>query len=122
VEAILISASFVVTPVAGAPAEDQPCSPAPGNISAAMHHCAPTGSLPGLVRASVPLLIFNAEYDPAYFRRETARLASALQPGGGPRTRFIVLSGHNHMSQILAINTNDRALTSEIERFVRSTR
>lgn len=76
-------------------------------------------SLPGLVQSPTRLLIVNAQYDPPYFRRQAALLADALKTAPAPRARFVVLAGHNHMSQIFAVGTTDHALTRQIELFVR---
>lgn len=76
-------------------------------------------SLPGLVQAPTRLLIVNAQYDPPYFRRQTALLAQAMESRSRERARFVVLAGHNHMSQIFAVNTADRSLTAQIELFAR---
>ena len=75
-------------------------------------------SVPGLVASPVPLLIVNAELDPLYFIRRATSLQAAF--GRAHRVdRFVVLPGHNHMSDVFSINTTDKSLSREIEDFIR---
>ena len=119
--AIIVSGSFVVTAAGDAPPEDRPflarASQYFGNDASLAKDQA---AMQGLVRSSLPLLIVNAEYDPLYFRREASGLAAAVEQSGRRHVRFVVLPGHNHMSQIFAIGTRDEGLTSEIQRFVKA--
>jgi len=63
-------------------------------------------ALPGLARLRIPVLLVNAEFDPAPFRAQGALLRAARADGQA----FLDLPGHNHFSTIFAIGTPDRAL------------
>jgi len=76
-------------------------------------------SIEGLLNSPVPILFANAEYDPEFFLRRREGLKEAFQ-SAHKSGRFVMLQGHNHMSEVFSINTSDTSLTGEIERFVRS--
>jgi triacylglycerol lipase len=118
--AIIVSGSFTVEAPDAAPPQDRSflerASAYFGKDPAVE---ARQASLPGLARTPTRLLIVNAQYDPPYFQRQAAVLAKALDRAPAGRAKFIVLPGHNHMSQIYAVNTADHALTQQIELFAR---
>jgi acetyl esterase/lipase len=73
------------------------------------------GMLAGRV---VPLFIVDAEYDPPAFKDQTAKLRNELcKLRGCPRTTE--LHGHNHLSEILHLNTPDDSVGNDILGFVR---
>jgi acetyl esterase/lipase len=74
-------------------------------------------SLPGLVASSVPLLVTDAELDPAMFREQTDKLVAARAAAGKPVER-VHLAGHSHISETYAIGTADRSLSGAVLRFV----
>lgn len=74
-------------------------------------------ALPGLRAATLPMLFAYAELDPADFQQQAAQLRSALCDTGRCRP-MLKLLGHNHLSEVLAINTPDHALTDSLETFV----
>jgi acetyl esterase/lipase len=75
-------------------------------------------SLRGLVASSVPLLIANAERDPPMFLQQASELKKALLDANRQSVTTLILDGHTHMSTVMAINTNDTALSSAIETFI----
>jgi len=74
-------------------------------------------ALPGMAKTRLPMLLVVAELDPPYFhaQAEQAR-ASLCQSGACPQT--VKLLGHNHMSEVFAINTNDQVLTGALRAFI----
>jgi acetyl esterase/lipase len=77
-------------------------------------------SLPGLLESKVPLLFGIAELEPPDFERQALRLIGAHMDRHGHWPRFIRLTGHNHFTTTLHLNTADGSLGSEILDFVRS--
>lgn len=69
-------------------------------------------------RNRVPLLLFNAEYDPPFLGAPTTELATIACGAAGRCPRIVQLRGHNHVSEIFAIGTADDELGAEIRRFV----
>lgn len=116
--AIIISGSFDVT-LGGASADEQSfVEREAAYFSEDAARQPEQSSIPGLLTATVPLLIVNAEYDPQYFLRRTAALQAAL--AHAQRTqRFVVLPGESHMSDVFSINSVDETLTRELNRFIR---
>lgn len=71
--------------------------------------------LPG---RKIPLFIISAELDPQTFKDESARLRNELcKLRGCPR--HTELAGHNHLSEILHLNTADDSMGNDILGFVR---
>ena len=118
--AIIVSGSYTVEAPQDAPPQDRSfLERASAYFGKDPKLAAEQASLPGLVRGHTRLLIVNAQYDPPYFRRQADILAKAMADAPARHARFVVLPGHNHMSQIFAVNSSDRALTRQIELFVR---
>lgn len=78
-------------------------------------------SLAGLVAASIPLMVVNAELDPQPFLIQGNLLNDALC-ARGKCPRRVLLKGHSHMSQVYAINTSDRSLSGPSFEFVKASR
>ena len=74
-------------------------------------------SLQGLVETKVPLLIANAELDPPMFVQQAKQLHDAFNKAG-KSTVMLTLAGHNHLSTVYSINTDDKELTSQIASFI----
>jgi len=66
----------------------------------------------------VPVLIVTAEFDPAPLGAESHDLAAALCVSGGKCPPFLSLGGHNHMTEVVGIDTGDDRLGSAIVDFV----
>jgi hypothetical protein len=65
----------------------------------------------------VPLLLADAELDPPEFGRQSEQLHKALC-AAGTCPPLLRLLGHNHMSEVYAINTPDTALTDAVRAFI----
>lgn len=74
--------------------------------------------LDNIERASVPILITVAEFDPEPFYQGTARLYATLIDDFGARPRLRQIPGHGHISYITAIGTSDRAFIEEALDFI----
>jgi triacylglycerol lipase len=71
-----------------------------------------------LAGGKIPLFIITAELDPQPFKDESAKLRNELcKLRGCPRTTE--LAGHNHLSEILHLNTADDSMGNDILGFVR---
>jgi acetyl esterase/lipase len=68
--------------------------------------------------ARVPVFIVIAEYEQPGLDVLGGELLSALCQRDGACPRFVRLNGHNHMSEILAFNTQDEYLGREILDFM----
>ena len=120
--AVLVSGAYTVNPVEGGP-PDEASFAARDKVyyGTDPSRYAEESSFAGLVKSATPLLFVNAELDPLLFRREADRLQAALQQAGRPG-RFLVLKGHNHISQVLGVNTADHELSDAIDQFIRDHR
>jgi acetyl esterase/lipase len=76
-------------------------------------------SLAGLLETAVPLLFGIAELEPPDFERQAHRLIGAWLERHGHWPRFVRLTGHNHFTATLHLNTEDDTLGREIRDFVR---
>ncbi len=76
-------------------------------------------SLPWLVKSPTPLLVTNAELDPESFKPQTTMLVDALKKAGKPVT-YLYLKGHNHLSELDAVNTSDHSLSGPVLSFVKT--
>ena len=116
--AIIASGSFDVT-VGQVPADEQSFVDREGAYFIQdPSRLAEQSSIPGLLSSPVPLLIVNAEFDPAYFLRRTAALKTAFE-GSHRDARFVLLSAESHMSEIFSVNSEDESLSREIDHFIR---
>jgi len=78
-------------------------------------------SLPGLLKARIPLMVVYAELDPPAFEQESEKLNAALcKEGHCPQ--LAKLPGHSHISEVYSINTKDVGLTNQILAFTKSVR
>jgi len=73
--------------------------------------------LAGLARAPAPLLILVTEYDPAAIQRHAVNLCAARLEAVSTLPHFAQLSGHNHFSSILHLNSADFTLSDELLKF-----
>lgn len=78
-------------------------------------------SLPGLLATPMPLLVAHAGLDPQPYIDQAKLLNEALC-ARGRCPRFVELKPHSHMSEVYAINTQDRSLAGPIVDFVKSGR
>ncbi|MCG3190094.1 MAG: hypothetical protein LKCHEGNO_02703 [Burkholderiaceae bacterium] len=78
-------------------------------------------SLPGLLKAPIPLMVVHAELDPPQFV-EQAKLLNDAACRQGRCPRFVVLAGHSHISEMYAVNTGDTSLSAPLMEFVNTRR
>jgi triacylglycerol lipase len=69
-------------------------------------------------RSSVPLFLSNAEYDPGFLSAPTYDLAQqvTLRDGRSPRFRFF--TGHNHISTVMSIGTEQDDVGAAVRDFI----
>jgi acetyl esterase/lipase len=70
--------------------------------------------------APLPLLISYAELDPPQMQVQAGELFARLVVEHGFDPQLNVVRGHNHISQLYAINTADESLAAPLLEFVRS--
>ncbi len=75
-------------------------------------------SLKGIVALKLPLLVMDAELDPPPFVAQSKALNDALCAAGRCPTRM-TLKGHSHMSEVYAINTEDREAIEAVAAFAK---
>lgn len=116
---IIVSGSFTVEAPDAAASADMPLlTRAKAYFGDDPTKFAAESSLNGLIASGIPLLLANAEFDPDYFLRQRREFLSATPRDRSQSVRSIVLAGHNHMSEIFAVNTPDTSFTREILKFV----
>jgi triacylglycerol lipase len=73
----------------------------------------------GALGSGVPLLVFEAEYDPDFVPNGLRHLKAlvANQPG---KARIVLNKGHGHMSESYSIGTADQSVSGEIEAFIKA--
>jgi len=70
---------------------------------------------------AVPLLITYAELDLLQMQVQAGELFARLVAEHGFKPRLRVIRGHNHLTQVYAVNTGDETLTEPIVEFIRNT-
>lgn len=75
-------------------------------------------ALRGLVETTVPLMFVLTEMDPPGFQRQGLELVNAYVKRHGRWPRFVWLSGHNHFSSTMHLNTPDEYLGQQILDFM----
>lgn len=75
-------------------------------------------TLKGLVETPVPLLVTLAEHDPIEFERQALGLINAWWARHGCWPNFVRLTGHNHFTTTLHINTADACLAETMLQFI----
>lgn len=74
--------------------------------------------LQALAQSPVPLLIGFAQYEPATFQMQALSLASEAISARPDSVRLIQVQGHNHMSEVHHISSDDRRLTDVLSAFI----
>ena len=77
-----------------------------------------TATLPGLLKAPVPLLFSVSERDPSFFQEAAAGVVSAWQERHGTVPDLVWVEGHNHMSTIGSLTIDESALGTALARFI----
>ncbi|HTC51193.1 MAG TPA: alpha/beta hydrolase [Steroidobacteraceae bacterium] len=75
-------------------------------------------TLQGLSRSKVPLLLVLTEMDPKEFQQQTLVLLDAYLKHNGRLPFFVHMTGHNHLSSTMHLNTPDSQLGERIQDFV----
>jgi triacylglycerol lipase len=75
-------------------------------------------SLPGLLKADVPMLFTVSEFDGADFQRQAAQLNAEYLAAKGELPRMLFMTGHNHITPVLQIGTSEDTLGAELLMFV----
>ncbi|HWK14198.1 MAG TPA: alpha/beta hydrolase [Rhizobiaceae bacterium] len=70
-------------------------------------------------RSDTPFLLLVSQFDPAILAVPTFELAAKLWEVNGTAPRFALLEGHNHVSPVLSIGTEDSGCASIIQAFLR---
>ncbi|MGA2997000.1 alpha/beta hydrolase [Bradyrhizobium sp.] len=83
-------------------------------------HYADESSLPGLLKANMPLMAVSSELDLPGFVRQLDQFKDATCKRTSGCARTVMLPQHNHMSEVYAINTADTRLTDQILDFVKA--
>jgi acetyl esterase/lipase len=76
-------------------------------------------SLSGLAKSRIPLLVTDAELDPANFQAQADALTQARKAAGHPVGRLHV-PGHSHLSEAYAIGTADDSVSGPVLKFIRT--
>ena len=76
--------------------------------------------LPGLVASRIPVMFAVAEHDPAISHEQAALLFEALYERDGRAPNLVFLPGHNHFTEVLHFNTEDRLLGDHVLEFLRA--
>lgn len=76
-------------------------------------------SLPGLLKSHTPLLVTDAELDPANLQSQADELVQARAAAGHPVQRLHV-PGHSHLSEAYAIGTADDSVSGPVLKFIRA--
>jgi triacylglycerol lipase len=75
--------------------------------------------LPGLTRASTPLLVVTAEFDPEYIQRHWLSLVAEVLREKKTLPRLAQIRGHSHFSIVLHLNSPDTSLGDQLIDFIR---
>jgi acetyl esterase len=67
---------------------------------------------------SAPLLITYAELDPPQMQVQAGELFARLVVEHGYQPQLAVIRGHNHLTQVYAVNTGDETLTAPVLKFL----
>jgi acetyl esterase/lipase len=70
--------------------------------------------------AKIPLLLSVAEYDPSYLVTPTYELATALTQRDGKSPQFAFFKGHNHVSTVMSLGTEQDDIGTTIRTFIAS--
>jgi triacylglycerol lipase len=111
--AIMVSGIYDLTAGAAGPPEKAYFGDDPARY-------AERSSLQGLIATKIPLMIADAELDPAPFHRQFDLLKRAACKAANGCPRALTLAQHSHMSEVYSINTADTRLTDQILDFVRT--
>src|ERR1700733_2856744 len=75
-------------------------------------------TLQGLTTTKIPLFLVLTEMDPAEFQRQTLVLLNQYLKHNHRLPYFVHMSGHNHLSSTMHLNTPDASLGERIQDFI----
>jgi triacylglycerol lipase len=75
-------------------------------------------TLQGLTQTRIPVLLVLTEMDPPEFQRQTLALLNSYMQHHGRLPFFVHMTGHNHLSSTMHLNTSDTQLGERIQDFV----
>jgi acetyl esterase/lipase len=75
-------------------------------------------TLQGLTQTKIPLLLVLTELDPPQFQQQTLVLLNQYLAHHGRLPFFVHMTGHNHLSSTMHLNTQDKYLGERIQDFV----
>ena len=75
-------------------------------------------TLQGLTTTKIPLLLVLTELDPAEFQRQTLVLLNQYLKHNHCLPFFVHMSGHNHLSSTMHLNTQDTYLGERLQDFI----
>ena len=64
-----------------------------------------------------PLYIFTSEYDPDSFKKQGEKFYLKLKKDGHS-VKFKTIPGHNHLSQVIHLNTGDNSVGPDLINFI----
>jgi triacylglycerol lipase len=77
-------------------------------------------AMKGLLTTDIPLMFAVAEMDLTYFVQQFDLMKEATCKGARGCARSVMLPQHSHMSEVFAINTDDKRLTDPILEFTKT--
>jgi acetyl esterase/lipase len=77
-------------------------------------------ALPGLVKTTIPFIMWSAEFDPPAIAEQSVALKEAMCKSARGCVRNLVLPHHSHMSEIFAIGTADTLHSDQILEFIKA--
>ncbi|HEY1900392.1 MAG TPA: alpha/beta hydrolase [Steroidobacteraceae bacterium] len=75
-------------------------------------------TLQGLAKTRIPLLLVLTEMDPPEFQRQTLVLLEQCMQHNGRLPFYVHMTGHNHLSSTMHLNTSDTYLGERILDFI----
>jgi triacylglycerol lipase len=117
--AVLLSGVYDLTlRPAPAPAPPADGPPMGGYFGDDPSRIAERSSIRGLVESPVPLLYVLTELDPVWFERQALHLVGEHVARHGRWPRFVRLTGHNHFTATMHLNSPDDRLGGELLDFI----
>ena len=81
------------------------------------YHYARMATVRNIAAVSTPVMVINAEFDPPFFIEQAAAFVGALRRATDTEPVVAFILGHNHVSEIYHIGTDDDSIASQIVDF-----
>ncbi|HEX7082175.1 MAG TPA: alpha/beta hydrolase [Gammaproteobacteria bacterium] len=91
-----------------------------GEDAAERERRAPLGLVDAYQGPAVPLFLWSAEYDPAFIETGVAEMYAKLCRKYEDCPMYVQFQGHNHVSHVMSIDSDDTAVTNAMIRFYHS--